>query len=270
MQRRALYGGFCLFIAVGATFVVTFSICATLLALTASIAEDARPTLSETEIANRNATASIIALTPTDTDTPSLTPTDTDLPSPTQRPPAISAPSITLTPSDTPEPTNTPVPLETAVSGIDGITDVHLVAIIPKERGYIVHMELSVAPGHNTEETAQALLQASYTTLATAFIDFFAILNDGNTAIDWKWDNDDDVWTQTRLSTPIPLPPVQPQPTQRPLPTLPASSGFNCDCNRTCSAITTCEEAYYQLNCGCRQRDSDDDGVPCESICPGG
>jgi hypothetical protein len=45
---------------------------------------------------------------------------------------------------------------------------------------------------------------------------------------------------------------------------------FACNCARTCSAMT-CDEAYYQLNtCGCSQRDGDGDGVPCESICPGG
>ncbi len=49
------------------------------------------------------------------------------------------------------------------------------------------------------------------------------------------------------------------------------SSGFTCSCSRTCTQITTCEEAYFQLNqCGCTARDDDDDTVPCESICPGG
>ena len=43
---------------------------------------------------------------------------------------------------------------------------------------------------------------------------------------------------------------------------------YECNCGKTCSKISTCEEAYYQLqNCGCSQRDSDGDGVPCESLC---
>ncbi len=43
---------------------------------------------------------------------------------------------------------------------------------------------------------------------------------------------------------------------------------YECNCNKTCSRISTCEEAYYQLqNCGCTVRDSDGDGVPCESLC---
>lgn len=52
----------------------------------------------------------------------------------------------------------------------------------------------------------------------------------------------------------------------------PATTGsFTCNCSKSCGAMVSCEEAYYQLNtCGCKARDGDDDGVPCESICPGG
>ena len=46
---------------------------------------------------------------------------------------------------------------------------------------------------------------------------------------------------------------------------------FTCNCSKSCSAMASCQEAYFQLNtCGCSRRDSDRDGVPCESICPGG
>ncbi|MCZ7545009.1 MAG: excalibur calcium-binding domain-containing protein [Anaerolineae bacterium] len=34
--------------------------------------------------------------------------------------------------------------------------------------------------------------------------------------------------------------------------------------------MTSCEEAYACLNAGNRDLDRDGDGVPCESICPGG
>jgi len=50
-----------------------------------------------------------------------------------------------------------------------------------------------------------------------------------------------------------------------------SSSSFVCNCSKTCSQMVSCEEAYFQLNnCGCSARDADHDGVPCESICPGG
>ncbi len=43
---------------------------------------------------------------------------------------------------------------------------------------------------------------------------------------------------------------------------------YICDCSKTCTQLTTCKEAYYQLNtCGCSRRDGDSDGVPCESLC---
>lgn len=55
-------------------------------------------------------------------------------------------------------------------------------------------------------------------------------------------------------------------------PTLPSPQGnFVCDCSKTCTQMVSCDEAYFQLNqCGCSRRDGDGDGVPCESICPGG
>lgn len=43
---------------------------------------------------------------------------------------------------------------------------------------------------------------------------------------------------------------------------------FKCDCSKSCSKIKTCREARFQLEkCGCQQRDRDNDGVPCESLC---
>jgi hypothetical protein len=50
--------------------------------------------------------------------------------------------------------------------------------------------------------------------------------------------------------------------------TPPPNTSYVCDCSKTCTAILTCEEAYYQLNnCGCGERDGDSDGIPCESLC---
>lgn len=49
---------------------------------------------------------------------------------------------------------------------------------------------------------------------------------------------------------------------------LTATSGYTCNCGKACGAMSSCEEAYFQLNqCGCSVRDGDNDGVPCESIC---
>lgn len=55
---------------------------------------------------------------------------------------------------------------------------------------------------------------------------------------------------------------------QSPRPSSSVQGSYNCDCSKLCSQISTCDEAYYQLNtCGCSKRDSDHDGIPCESLC---
>jgi len=47
-----------------------------------------------------------------------------------------------------------------------------------------------------------------------------------------------------------------------------SSGGYTCNCSKTCTKISSCDEAYFQLKqCGCAERDGDDDGVPCESLC---
>lgn len=44
------------------------------------------------------------------------------------------------------------------------------------------------------------------------------------------------------------------------------SNQFACNCSKTCSTISSCEEAQYLLNvCGCSARDADDDGIACDS-----
>lgn len=56
-------------------------------------------------------------------------------------------------------------------------------------------------------------------------------------------------------------------PTEPPL----VTDEYVCNCNKPCSQISSCKEAYFQLNnCSCSQRDADKDGVPCETICSGG
>ena len=46
------------------------------------------------------------------------------------------------------------------------------------------------------------------------------------------------------------------------------TGSFVCNCAKSCSQMSSCEEAYFQLNnCGCSNKDSDGDGIPCEKIC---
>ncbi len=39
---------------------------------------------------------------------------------------------------------------------------------------------------------------------------------------------------------------------------------------RVCTQMVSCEQAKQALKCGNTKLDRDKDGVPCESICPGG
>ncbi|MGP5274084.1 excalibur calcium-binding domain-containing protein [Psychrobacter faecalis] len=39
---------------------------------------------------------------------------------------------------------------------------------------------------------------------------------------------------------------------------------------RVCGQMVSCEQAKQALKCGNTRLDRDKDGVPCESICPGG
>jgi micrococcal nuclease len=75
--------------------------------------------------------------------------------------------------------------------------------------------------------------------------------------------------TPTTYVAPTTAPYVPP-----PQPTETSSGGggsWTCDCSKTCPNMSSCDEAYFQLNnCRCSIRDGDNDGVPCESICPGG
>jgi micrococcal nuclease len=79
----------------------------------------------------------------------------------------------------------------------------------------------------------------------------------------------------TPTSTPKPTseyvpptnPPVKQQRKNVAPPVENTGGGYGCDCTKTCSNMS-CDEAYFQLNqCGCKERDNDSDGVPCESQC---
>lgn len=70
------------------------------------------------------------------------------------------------------------------------------------------------------------------------------------------------IWSQDFYPTTIPTKKVVKETSTQ------TNSSFVCNCAKTCTEISSCEEAYYQLNnCGCSKRDADDDGVPCESLC---
>lgn len=56
----------------------------------------------------------------------------------------------------------------------------------------------------------------------------------------------------------------------QPAPTNPPAQPNNSVSCGTCSEMASCQQAYTCLNAGHGRLDRDKDGVPCESICPGG
>ena len=81
------------------------------------------------------------------------------------------------------------------------------------------------------------------------------------------------LWSDVCYQPATPTPQSQSKPVSKPVVTQPPApqpqtGSYACDCNKLCGQMSSCDEAYYQLNqCGCSKRDSDSDGVPCESIC---
>lgn len=48
----------------------------------------------------------------------------------------------------------------------------------------------------------------------------------------------------------------------------PDPATFRCDCTKSCSQLTTCEEATFQLrSCSCKNLDGNNDGIACNSLC---
>lgn len=78
------------------------------------------------------------------------------------------------------------------------------------------------------------------------------------------------VVSTSRPSTSAPRATSAPRNTSAPQATIPPGSGATCNGATTCGQMASCEQAYACLRAGDGGLDADDDGVPCESICPGG
>lgn len=69
---------------------------------------------------------------------------------------------------------------------------------------------------------------------------------------------------ESNVNTTTTIPDISPTPV---VPSAPKQK-YACDCSKTCSEITTCDEAQYQLKvCGCSVRDRDGDGIACDTMC---
>jgi hypothetical protein len=248
----------------------------------------------QTEYANTQAVATTVLTTPTNTARPTQAPTSTFEPSAT---PGRIASNMTaqaireLTPqisepTDTPRPTNQPRPTEvdtdtyyvtgstanvracatsttscnvlTALSygdDIEVIESVDGVSVAGSTRWY--HILLS----DGRDGYIHSSLVSRTRPVAGSTSDGSSTGSSGSTSGSGSGSSSGSTGASNPQPTAVPQ---QVQPTQ------PPASGYTCDCNKTCSAMT-CDEAYFQLNqCSCGARDNDNDGVPCESVCSGG
>lgn len=131
---------------------------------------------------------------------------------------------------------------------------------------------VNLRTGPGTNYPVAGTLSAGQTVQAVARNGDWVVLSSGAWVATWVVSvSGSTASLPTRSAPPPPVaqPPAAQPPAQSTAP--PAAPGFTCNCSKTCPQMASCDEAYFQLNqCGCSARDGDHDGVPCESICPGG
>lgn len=239
--------------------------------------------LSQTAIAYVQATDFAYATqtatlwTPTNTNTPTLTFTPSNTPTITDTPTITNTPTSTFTPSNTPTATNT-----ATITNTPQPTNTTL----PSTTTYYINSSGSV----NTRECPQTTCARVISLSSGEAIQVISVVSGEIVSGIDKWyeatyqgrtiyvhsslaSRNKPIESSNQIkSTAIPV-----QQVQSPISTVavqseaPAQPAFSCNCSKTCPAMVSCEEAYFQLNtCGCGRRDGDGDGVPCEDICPGG
>lgn len=263
---------------------------------------------TEERLATRTAEAFSVALEgtqtqmalPTDTTTftPTVTLTSTEGPSPTPSLTLTETPTITFTPERTAAPTatitDTPLPEPDAYEAHrlsrwlyrqEGVNAVEVVEVYPGIQTF-VYAEIIVYPGYNNPVIPTAFLDYVNQELGTPqYANFNIIISDGLEAIDYTYDLETGNWRPTRLTgvqPPTPRPRATSAPTRATTPTsapliVPiqpvqpvAPAGSSCpSLSATCSQLT-CSQAYACMRAGNGGLDRDNDGVPCESVCPGG
>ncbi len=272
---------------------------ATAIVLAQTPTETFTPTITLTPSATATTTpTSTATLTPSETPTPDIvgtatraaahaqeteiaaswtktpTPTRTATASPTR------TPTRTFTPTRTPTPTESPIPTETFTPTITPVPTMR-----PQTR-YITAQTVNARDCMGTDCLVVTTLDYGDSFVATgqgtdADGAVWYSFKQGNRTLwvaSWLTSTEKPTAAAQPVATRRPVtqspgqPPVQ-QSTQPPVvqPAQPPAPGYACDCSKSCTAMSSCEEAYFQLNtCGCSTRDKDGDGVPCEEICPGG
>lgn len=217
------------------------------------------------ENAQATQTATLWTLTPSDTPTmtftPSLTPLPSDTPFPTDTPlpTATITPSPTITQTPTLQPTTPPLPTS-----------------LPSGTTYYANngdVRVRACPDANDNERCSVVDTLSFGDEIGVIRSVTGSRYSGSTTWYEANLNGQLVYVHSALvSRTKPVPQIQTNNTSSNTTnqTNTSSQTYTCNCSKTCGSMS-CQEAYFQLNqCGCSARDSDHDGVPCESVCPGG
>ncbi|MGB1285000.1 MAG: excalibur calcium-binding domain-containing protein [Aggregatilineales bacterium] len=165
----------------------------------------------------------------------------------------------------------TPYPLQADYLALPDVLSA-MVSPAQTDDGWNIYSEVIVAPGANTEATADTLLRAALARYG-AFVEFSVILDDCSRAVDYIFDNETDTWrlaelsvtacgaTAQQLNTPVistslptrtPRPTVTARPTTDPRPMRPG----NCS-TAVAMGISAQQAAQWS------HLDRDNDGVAC-------
>ncbi len=133
-----------------------------------------------------------------------------------------------------------------------------------------VHGSINLRQGPGTSfAKAGAVAAGSRLQVVGKSGDWYLVRHGGREVYIASWLTHNSPPPPTRVPQPAQQRPAQRQPAQQqPVQQSAQQQSYACNCSKTCGQMSSCQEAYFQLNnCGCRRRDGDNDGVPCESIC---
>lgn len=241
---------------------------------------------STAEALSKQATATVLALTPSNTPTPTHTATATLTATPTFTPSATPTPTLTFTPSATYTPTLTPTPTftpsitftpsttftpsatrtatvtPTATRRVSATPTPSRTASVTAGVPVTASSTVNLRGGPGTNYPVVGTLSAGQTAQAVARNGDWLYLANGMWVAGWLVSTQGNVsGLPTRAAPAAPAQPAQPAvPT-----TAPGISGCP-SLSYTCDELT-CEQAYACLAAGNRSLDRNNNGVPCESKC---
>lgn len=149
-------------------------------------------------------------------------------------------------------------------NGIPGVTETRMARALETARGWDVYMEMVVASGEVTTDMANAIRQATHAALVSANVEITMILDDGQIAASYTWDNQTDNWRIVTLSSAVQSAPTIAPAQQIVMPTsapVIVQPGFVCP--RTCATAVALGMGEVEIAQKCPKLDRNQNGVAC-------